>query len=198
MRQIVTATIRRTRAASVRSPDRTLGLAAEACSQGGAIGRTALYSRAVLHRSPFSPLLPTLTLLLTPIVSCGDDGGEEATQPRCIELPAEPCNPDYTPTFDRIFDETLKRSCSQTNSCHNAEGRQGGLSFTDIAESHALLLGQVDGKARVVPNDAACSELIVRTHEVGKPWQMPPGTELRPGERCALRQWIQNGAPPAP
>ena len=140
----------------------------------------------------------TFLLLLTVMTSCGDDTGEEPTRPRCIELSAAACNPDYTPTFNRIFEETLKRSCSQTNSCHNAEGRQGGLSFTDMQESYALLLGERGGKARVVPNDAACSELIVRTHGTGKAWQMPPGEPLRPGELCALRQWIQNGAEPAP
>ncbi len=138
----------------------------------------------------------TLLVPLTAIASCGDDSAEEPTQPRCIELPQAACNPSYTPTFNRIFDETLKQGCSQTNSCHNAEGRQGGLSFTDMEDSYALLLGQLDGKARVLPNDAACSELIVRTHASGAPWQMPPGAPLRPGELCALRQWIENGAPP--
>jgi len=141
--------------------------------------------------------MPLSALLLSLVASCGDDA-EEQTQPSCIELPTTACNPDYTPTFDRIFTETLQRNCAQTNSCHSSQGRQGGLSFTDATESYALLLGQADGKARVIPNDAACSELVVRTHSVGKAWQMPPGTPLREGERCAIRQWIQNGANPAP
>ncbi|HEY6557908.1 MAG TPA: c-type cytochrome domain-containing protein [Polyangiaceae bacterium] len=137
-------------------------------------------------------------LLLTLVSSCGDDSEEPAAPPRCIEPPSVECDPAYPPRFERIFSETLERGCSQTNSCHSADGRQGGLSFTDLDESYALLLGEVDGKARVIANDAACSELIVRTHGVGKAWQMPPGSALRSGELCALRQWIQNGAEPPP
>jgi hypothetical protein len=139
-------------------------------------------------------------LLLGTLGACGGDskpdGGAE-TQPRCVDLPKNACTPLYSPTFDRVFTETLHRTCAQSSSCHNSEGRQGGLVFEDQAASYALLLGQSGGKARVVPGDPSCSELIVRTHSIGKTWQMPPGTALGEAELCALRQWVANGAQPA-
>jgi hypothetical protein len=66
--------------------------------------------------------------------------------------------------------------------------------LSDETESYELLLGERGGKARVIPGGAPCSELIVRTHSLDKPWQMPPGTALSEGERCALRLWVEQGA----
>ncbi len=139
-----------------------------------------------------------LALALLFCSACGDDGDDTPTEtlPACITLPAGTCQPAYSPTFDRVFTETLQRTCAQTSACHSSEGRQGGLVFTDSAESYALLLGQNGNKARVAPGNASCSELVVRTHSVGKAWQMPPGAALDPGVLCAIRTWVQNGANP--
>jgi hypothetical protein len=117
---------------------------------------------------------------------CSDD------MPRCITV--EPaCSPLYTPTFDNVYDMTLKNGCGSTlASCHSRAGQAGagGLSFEDAATAHAQLLLS----DRVKPGDAACSEMIVRVGSPGKDFEMPPGAPLSPAARCALVQWVENGA----
>ncbi|MBA2542437.1 MAG: hypothetical protein H0V17_22540 [Deltaproteobacteria bacterium] len=110
--------------------------------------------------------------------------------PACIEVDLT-CTPLYAPTFDNVYANTLKTGCgSERAACHSAAGNKGNMSFEDPETAHtALLLG------RVTPGDAACSEMIVRTSSLGEGFQMPPGSALPPGERCALIQWVQSGAP---
>jgi len=121
--------------------------------------------------------------------------GEDSSRPDCIELGSS-CEPLYLPEFQAVFDNTLSRTCAQAGgACHSAEGHHGGLVFTDIDQSYALLLGQDGGKARVKPGNASCSELIVRLESVGEDWQMPPGTALPARERCSIRRWVELGAP---
>jgi hypothetical protein len=118
---------------------------------------------------------------------CTSDTEEE---PDCIELPAS-CTPLNPATFDNVFNDILKPSCGATTGpCHGPNARSGGLEFHDPDRSHAALL---DGR-RVKPFDAACSRVIVRTHSIGKSWQMPPDEELEAGKRCMLQEWIAAGA----
>lgn len=99
------------------------------------------------------------------------------------------CSPQYLPTFDNVFENTLKMECgSGRNSCHSANG-DGDMSLADPDSAYNSLL---DG--RVVPGDPTCSELIVRTHDLGTDYQMPPGGALSAAERCALVQWVAAGA----
>ena len=49
-------------------------------------------------------------------------------------------------------------------------------------------------RARVVPGNAACSLVIVRTDSPGTDYQMPKGDPLTKEESCALIQWVQAGA----
>jgi len=124
-------------------------------------------------------------------VGCSD----EPERPECINLP-ERCDSPYPPdppvTFEILFTAILKPTCGSTGNCHGKP--QGGLVFTNIDESFDLLLGNVGGKARVTPGNAECSELVVRTSDVGKDWSMPPGTPLDPPNQCAIRQWVEAGA----
>lgn len=109
--------------------------------------------------------------------------------PSCTTVDAT-CMPQYVPTFDNVYDNTLKMDCgSGRNACHSAAG-EGGISFADPATAHAVLLA-----GRVSPGDPACSELIVRTHDPGTDYEMPPGAPLAEAERCALLQWVAAGAP---
>ena len=69
----------------------------------------------------------------------------------------------------------------------------GGLIFADEDSAYAALLGEGGGKSRVVAGDAACSLMIERLDATDAK-VMPPGAPLADAERCAIAQWIQNGA----
>jgi len=122
----------------------------------------------------------------------------EPERPECIDLP-DTCSSQFPPgtvTFDILFNDILNRKCATTGNCHASP--QGGLDFTEVDRSFDLLVGNVGGKARVKTGgglqNAECSELVVRTNDLGKEWSMPPGTPLDPPDRCAIRQWVEAGA----
>ncbi|MEJ7603691.1 MAG: c-type cytochrome domain-containing protein [Kofleriaceae bacterium] len=110
--------------------------------------------------------------------------------PACITVDLA-CQPLYAPTFANVYEQTLKDGCgSQRSACHSASGQKGGMSFEDPDTAYAALIA-----GRVVPGDAACSEMIVRTSSPGEDYQMPPGSPLSTAEQCALVQWVHAGAP---
>lgn len=116
----------------------------------------------------------------------------EEAPPACVTVDTA-CSPLYAPTFDNIYNNTLRAGCgSGLGSCHSANAA-GELSLADPAAAHGELL---DG--RVVPGDPGCSELVVRTGASGKDYQMPPGSSLAAlsaAERCSLILWVEAGAP---
>jgi hypothetical protein len=127
-----------------------------------------------------------LAVSLATLAGCPSDD----EPPQCIEIDTA-CQPLYVPTFENVYANTLQTTCGSTAvSCHSAAGKQGGMSFEDPATAYAALLA-----GRVVPNDAACSEMIVRTGSPGESYQMPPGSSIGASEVCALIQWIEAGAP---
>ena len=132
------------------------------------------------------------TLAAVAVLSLSCSSADDAEQmPSCIDLPPD-CSPLYTPTFDELFTRTLMPTCGQGGgSCHGPDGQQGGLVFASADEAFALLTG---ADARVVPGNPACSEIVVRTHQTGKPWSMPPGNPLIEAERCVIGKWVEMGA----
>lgn len=115
-------------------------------------------------------------MVLLALLCCGDD---------CVELPAE-CAPQYAPTFDNVWTNTLSTTCALAG-CH-ATG-QGGLTMgTAPDEAYAALL---DGY--VVPGDPECSLIVSRIEPDGE-GGMPPGSVLAEEERCAIETWIAEGA----
>lgn len=112
------------------------------------------------------------------------------TPPECTTVTLDTaCLPQYVPTFDNVFENTLKNDCgSGKGSCHANNG-DGEMSLADPETAYASLL------AKVNPENPRCSELIVRTHEEDEGYSMPPGLFLAESERCALLQWVQAGAP---
>jgi hypothetical protein len=115
--------------------------------------------------------------------------GEEQP-PMCITVDTA-CAPLYPPTFQNVYNMTLRPTCGATNSsCHSASGAQGGLSFADEQTAYDGLLN-----TRVTAGDPGCSEMIVRTSSPGTDYEMPPGGGLSGPARCALLQWVQAGAP---
>lgn len=98
--------------------------------------------------------------------------------------------PLYDPTFENVFDNTLKPSCGTGGTaCHAPEGAQAGLVLADVDAAHAALL-----EGRVEPGDAACSLMMQRLESDDPGFQMPPGRKLRDAERCAIQRWIEGGA----
>ena len=109
--------------------------------------------------------------------------------PMCITVDTA-CAPLFAPTFTNVYNMTIKGSCGSVNaSCHSAAGAQGGLSFADEQTAFDGLTA-----GRVTPGDPGCSEFIVRTSSPGTDYEMPPGVTLSAPTRCALIQWVQNGA----
>ena len=109
--------------------------------------------------------------------------------PTCTTVALD-CAPQYVPTFDNVYANTLVADCGSTRGGCHARGGDGEISFADPATAHAALLA-----GYVTPGDAACSEMIVRTHDVGQAYSMPEGAPLAEAERCALAQWVAAGAP---
>lgn len=131
-------------------------------------------------------------LLLGAALGCAGDTD-------CVEgLPAD-CAPEYPATFEQVHARTLAPSCAVAGgACHAADGKQGGLDLSDV-EGAFLALTQAPATsasgARVVPGDAACSLLVRRIESARLDEVMPPGAPLREGVRCAIRTWIDEGAP---
>ncbi len=120
--------------------------------------------------------------------------GPAETTSTCVQGLDLACAPLYEPTFDQIYTRTLKPTCAISGaSCHASEGAMGGLVFADADGAYAALLGQGGAKPRVVAGDAACSLVIERVDATDSK-VMPPGAPLADAERCAIAQWIQNGA----
>jgi hypothetical protein len=140
-----------------------------------------------------SPASWRISALLGTLVLASGCGTEDPTQ-ACVQSLDLTCAPLYDPTFDQVFTRTLKPTCALSGaSCHAAEGAMGGLVLTDADSAYAALLGQDGGKGRVVAGDAACS-LIIERLDATDARVMPPGAPLADAERCAVAQWIQNGA----
>ncbi len=121
-----------------------------------------------------------------------------STGVECVEDLPEDCLPEYPATFEDIHARTLVPSCAVAGAaCHASQGKQGGLDLSEI-ESAYLALTEQEGQAtsgpRVLKNDAACSPMIVRLHSTQVDQVMPPGAPLREGVRCAVRNWIAQGA----
>lgn len=132
----------------------------------------------------FRPLVFALCAL-----AAGCPGGDPP--PSCTTVDTS-CAPLYQPTsFTVVYEMTIKNGCgSNNNSCHSARGASGGLSLADEQTAYDGLLN-----GRVKPGDAACSEMVVRTTDVGKDYTMPPDSVLSAGARCSLLLWVNNGAP---
>lgn len=125
-------------------------------------------------------------MLLLWLWACAGDGGDGPTGESCLDLPAD-CTPQYTPTFDQVWANTLQPSCALSG-CHGGTSASGGLALGDDADTaHAAL------SALVAPGDPACSPLVDWLEPEGR-GAMPPGSLLVEEERCAVRQWIADGA----
>ena len=111
-------------------------------------------------------------------------------------LPAT-CAATYDPPiYQTIYDSILHPTCaSGTGTCHTADAAKGGLVFENADDAYGLLVGTGGGKARVVPGDPACSEIVERLASTDPNFHMPPGPNSIPaGDQCTIIKWIQSGA----
>lgn len=141
-------------------------------------------------------LLRYLALIVWGLLAgaCASDGVETDTEACLADLAStETCSPLYAPTFNNIHQNTMLVSCSVAGgACHSSQGAKGGLDLEDADTAYGQLLGS-DGRARVVAGKADCGILVARL-EATDSSVMPVGQPLSDAERCAIRQWIANGA----
>jgi hypothetical protein len=145
------------------------------------------------------------TAALCLLLGCGsgdddDDDGQEkclTSLPECgaKELP-------FPATFDNIYDHVLITTCGSSStgtSCHYGptdDKAQHGLVLSDPEVAYDHLLGMTqEGRARVIPKDPKCSILMERLESKDPSFRMPVGSQpLSVGQRCAIREWIEQGA----
>lgn len=125
-----------------------------------------------------------------------DAGEPDASS--CLKGLSLDCQVAFTPAYSMIFDTVLIKTCGSPGtgkSCHGPDGAQAGLVLSDRDMGYDLLLGRVDGRARVVPGNPECSILEQRLESRDPNFRMPLGNQPLPeGMRCAIRKWIKNGA----
>jgi hypothetical protein len=136
-----------------------------------------------------SSLASVVLLCAGAVAALGACGTSQATDD-CSAVVDRACATAYEPTFDNVFQRTLRPSCALAGaSCHASEGHQAGLVFEDPDVAHRLLL-----ERPVVAGKPECSLLVRRVTSTDTSFMMPPGLPLTVGEQCAIAAWIDRGA----
>jgi hypothetical protein len=141
----------------------------------GALGRSLLCCATILGAS-----------------GCG------SSTPACVKTPSLDCSPLFAPpTYQAIFTQILEPNCATgMGTCHTPDGAKNGLVFADADAAYQLLLSPPNTSPRVLPGDPGCSLIMIRLESTDPNYRMPPGpTPLDPAARCAIAQWIAQGAP---
>lgn len=128
-------------------------------------------------------------------VGCGDDSGPVPSEAGvgCLDPLPDDCEPAFAPTFAAIYRNQISQKCGGSV-CHGGDGAQAGLVLEGQDAAYDHLLGEADGRARVIPGDPECSVLMQRLESDDPAFQMPQGDPLSERELCAIRTWIRNGA----
>jgi hypothetical protein len=161
-------------------------------------------NRLLPKRAHFETLLArliALALCATMLACTGDDANpsSDAGMGGCLDPLALDCAPSYDPaTYDKIYDNVLGPTCGSTatgSQCHGKDGGKAGLFLDQPDKAYDFLMGKADGRARVLPGNPECSILAQRLESTDPAFRMPVGgAPLSPGDRCAIRQWIAQGA----
>lgn len=127
-------------------------------------------------------------------VLSGGCGAEEGDA--CLLALDTQCETRFPPTYTNIFQQSLRSSCGGPGvSCHGRDGQQAGLVFASEQESYDLLLGHTGSRPRVIPGDPDASLLLQRIECSSPLPRMPLNSDPLPASvRCAITQWIENGA----
>lgn len=136
-----------------------------------------------------------LAMLSCASLACSDDGGGDDPG-GCLQNLSVDCGSIVWTDYQAIWDNRLSGcgSADTQGNCHSAQGRMGGLLLSDADTAYDALLGGQDGKARVIPTDPACSELVKRITSTDRAYQMPPNSPMTAVEQCSIIQWIAKGA----
>jgi hypothetical protein len=150
------------------------------------------------RRARVAASIALLALYACEEVDGAADAGSDASTDCLAPLDLD-CSPSYHPTFEQIHQRLIQSQCGVTGAsggCHGPESEgQGGLVLDDPDVAYEELLGISDGRARVVPGDPECSILVQRIESNDPSFRMPSrAARLPEGVRCAIRQWIANGA----
>jgi hypothetical protein len=152
---------------------------------------------AVASRLRRAIAIPAIGTSLAIVGCAASTEGSES----CLEELDLECTPAYEPSYDAIYENLLSKTCGAASTgsvCHygpEASSAQGGLALSDPEESYDGLLGRAGSHARVKPGEPECSTLVQRLESDDPAFRMPVGqAALTLAERCAVRQWIANGA----
>jgi len=127
---------------------------------------------------------------MTVSLACGQDSGQDDA-PCLDQAQAAACTPQYEPTFDNVYQNTILTRCATGGgSCHLAGAAKGGLVLEGIDAAYDGLVTA----GRVVAGDPECSLVIRRLEATRDRGMMPPGTPLTEPERCAVTLWVRQGA----
>jgi hypothetical protein len=133
-------------------------------------------------------VLPILALALAAALSTAACGDEPLA---CVEVDTATCTPQYPPTYNNVFQFTLRPGCGVTGaSCHSGQAAQAGLILDDADHAYAALMQ----RDRVIPGDPGCSTVVIRAATEDESLLMPPGARMPDEEVCAIAQWIEGGA----
>ena len=135
------------------------------------------------------------------LIACGAGDDSINATLACVRDLDEDCEPSIPATFDSLYTNIVQVRCSVSGdspSCHSAKSKQGGLDLSTPARAYDGLVGKTkDGRERVLPGDPECSTLMERVEADDDTLRMPRNEErLAAGLRCAIQQWIAEGAKP--
>jgi hypothetical protein len=140
--------------------------------------------------------LRTLLSFTAVLAACGDDGGGGGagmSGGACLQPLELECTPSYPPTFDNIYSQLIDDTCA-ISACHSPASNAGNLSFGDADAAYETLLNERRAEPLVIPGDPECSVLMKRLESTDLDFVMPARSPLSANERCAIRQWVANGA----
>lgn len=113
-----------------------------------------------------------------------------APPPACAPATIPDCTGTAAPDFATLHSSILAARCVVGNACHSLAEHQGDL----VLETRDRAFE--DLSTRVVPGDAACSELARRVTTTSLTERMPPAGNLSTTEICRILAWIDAGALP--
>lgn len=114
----------------------------------------------------------------------------------CEPTPQPACVATINVNFDSLHTNLFAQRCGTNGAgCHGANATQGNLVLTNPDAAYAALLGMDGTRSRVSAGDPTCSLLMQRLETDDALLRMPRGEgKLAEGLRCAVRQWIEEGA----